>query len=75
MFKKMIKDMLTERDGITFCLVRVLGCFSFFSIHALAFIHATRDCHNFNYIEIAGGITMILSAISAGSTYKYTKES
>lgn len=74
MIKKMIMDVLTEKDGQTFCPIRVLGCFSLFSLHVLAFVHIVTSCHSFNYLEIAGGLTMILSAIAAGCTFKYSKE-
>lgn len=74
MIKKMLKDCLTEKDNETFDVVRILGCFAFFSFHGLAFSYIVKSCGNLNFIEIATGMSMLLAVIGAGVTYKYTKE-
>lgn len=74
MLRKMIMDCLTERDGEKFDVVRILGCFAFFSFHILAFIHIIVSPHDLNFLEIATGLSILLGIIAAGTTYKYSKE-
>jgi len=74
MLKKLIKDCLTEKDGETYDVVRVLGCFAFFSFHLFALVHVITTPHSLNFIEIATGISMLLGVIGAGVGYKDGKQ-
>lgn len=54
-----LKDIVTERDNETVCLLRVVGLFC---IPALFFVAAP--------LEIASGVAVILAAIAGGSKLK-----
>lgn len=71
---KIFTDMLTEKDNLTFDVVRVLGAIGFIIYNAIAILRVIHDCPGFNSVDYATGLSIILGVISAGVTLKYTKE-
>lgn len=72
---KIIKDCLTERNNETYDPVRICGLFGFLVYNSITIVHAINHCQTFDYIQYATGMSIIIGMISAGVTYKYTKES
>lgn len=72
--RKIINDCFTEKDGKTYDIVRIFGAFSLIILNLLATIHLFRNNHDFNFLEIASGMSLMLGTISAGVVYKYSKE-
>lgn len=72
--RKIFKDCLTEKNGETYDVVRVLGAFSFICLNIMAVVHMYMNCHDLDFTELATGMSLMLGTIAAGVTFKYTKE-
>ena len=72
--RKLFRDLFTEKDNKTYDVVRVVGFFGFVMYLLLCFIELFHSCKDFNLLECAEGIAIILGVIGAGVTFKYTKE-
>jgi hypothetical protein len=71
---KIIKDCITERDNQTYDPVRIASLLGFLDYNIVATIHVLHHCANFDFIQYATGLSIIIGMISAGVTYKYIKE-
>ena len=70
---KMIKDILTNADGVTFCHARVSGLATTIVYWAMAVIdmHMT---HKFDPMSFATGYAAILAAVCGGAWMKKDTE-
>lgn len=72
--QKLINDILTEKDGVSVDPVRLCGLLGFIIYNIISVIQALKPQVNFDYVQYATGMSIILGVISAGITYKYSKE-
>jgi hypothetical protein len=71
---KIIKDCLTEKNGESYDIIRILGVISFIVYNVITIKHSLDHCVDFEEINYSIGLSIILGIISAGVTYKYSKE-
>lgn len=71
---KFFKDILTEKDNDSFDLTRLCVFVSFIVYNMVTLRHAIHDCNDFDPINYATGLSILIGVISAGMTLKYTKE-
>lgn len=74
LFCKIFKDIATERDNRNYCVIRILGIVGFIAYLILSFIELIRHCHEFNLIEVASGIALILGVLAGGVSAKQKDE-
>jgi len=67
---RVIADIFTEKNSKTFCPVRTCGIIGFFAYLLLSFTELVRHCHDFNLIEAASGMSVILGILAGGVTIK-----
>lgn len=70
MLSKLLNDIFTEKDDLSYCPVRICGVFGFFSYLILAYIELLRHCHDFNLVEVASGMSVILGVLAGSVTIK-----
>lgn len=71
---KLINDMITEKNGDDIDPVRVCGLLAFVIYNFISIVEVFKSSADFNYVQYSTGMAIILGAISAGITFKYTKE-
>lgn len=72
--QKFLNDILTEKDGVSIDPVRLCGLLGFVIYNIISIIQALKPQVNFDYIQYATGMSIIIGVISAGITYKYSQE-
>lgn len=71
---KIIKDCLTEKNCENYDVIRILGTIAFFIYNTITIIHSLHHCTDFDPINYSTGLAILLGVISAGVTFKYSKE-
>lgn len=74
MLRKILKDCWTEKNGRDFDPVRILGSIGFLAFILMGFYELVRHCHDFQLLEVSGGIAMILGTLAGGITIKSKSE-
>jgi len=74
MLRKALKDCWTERNGKDYDPVRILGSIGFIAFIFMAAYELIRHCHDFQLLEVSGGISMILGIFAGGVTIKSNSE-
>lgn len=69
-FSRLLKDILTEKNDRSYCPVRLCGMIGFIAYLCIATIELITHCKDFNLMECASGMTMILGIFAGGVTIK-----
>jgi hypothetical protein len=75
MIKKILTDYFTERDGKSFCPVRLMAFIAFFWFLILSTIELKQNCRDFSLVDMASGISILIGIISAGIGIKNKSDS
>lgn len=74
LFKQVVKDSVTEHDGESFDITRVLTAIGTFIYFGLSIYTVILDPKNFNYINWGIGFSSIIAAGAAGIKIKESNE-
>ena len=73
MISKFLNDIFTERDSKSFCPVRFCVIIGFVIYNFITIRHSWL-CTQFDPVQYATGLSIIIGVVSAGMTLKYTRE-
>jgi hypothetical protein len=68
--KKFLKDIFTQNDGESYCMIRFLSSIGFLHYLVLGTLDMFRNCANFSLQDMAIGISSIIGVASAGISIK-----
>lgn len=67
---KIFKDILTQNDNTSYCIVRLLTVIGFFYYLILCTMELIKHCTDFSLQDMATGISIIIGVSSAGISLK-----
>jgi hypothetical protein len=67
---KFFKDIFTENDGESYCMIRLPSSFGFLHYLFLGTVDMFKNCSNFSLQDMAIGISSIIGVASAGISLK-----
>ena len=73
-FSKVVKHCLTEKDGESFDIVKVLGAFGLLIYFGLSVYTVILNPSSFNYMNWGIGFGTVIGAIAGGTKIKESNE-
>jgi hypothetical protein len=74
LFKQVVKDVVTEKDGVSFDITKVLWAIGTLIFFGLTIYTVIVNPASFNYVTWGGGFAAILAGGSAGVKVKESTE-
>jgi hypothetical protein len=74
LFKRVVNDIVTEKDGISFDNTKILASIGTLIFFGLTIFTVIKDPHTFNYVNWGIAFASILGATAAGVKIKADTE-